>query len=173
MPTKICVVCGKEYRKDPDSSYKLWKNRKYCSLVCYYKLPRPKEVKERISQSCKKLGIGKWMTGRKRPIELRIKHSRKMKELVASGRHNFWRGGIAKKNRTFKSNFQNTIEYRLWRTAVFERDGYACIWCGNDKSGNLQADHIQEFALYPELRLAIDNGRTLCRGCHYKRHSKK
>ncbi len=65
-------------------------------------------------------------------------------------------------------NYANIVkskkEYRLWRKAVVERDGYACIWC-NSKI-RIEADHIKSFALYPELRFAIDNGRTLCRECH-------
>lgn len=116
------------------------------------------------------------MSGRVRPVELRIRQSEKMKAIVASGKHNFWKGGIGKQTRSFKSNFQNTLEYRLWRTAVFTRDNYQCIWCGvrngNGKRIVLNADHIKPFIDYPELRLAIDNGRTLCRECHYKRHSK-
>ena len=60
------------------------------------------------------------------------------------------------------------IEYKLWRATVFERDNYTCIiWCGNNKSGNLEADHIKPFAYYPELRFAIDNGREHCvERCH-------
>lgn len=71
-----------------------------------------------------------------------------------------WKGGITPINQKIRRSF----EYRLWRKAVFERDHYTCIWCG--KQGNIQADHIKRFSDYPELRFAIDNGRTLCFPCH-------
>lgn len=89
-----------------------------------------------------------------------------------------WRGGITPIN----EKIRKSLEYKLWRKAVFERDNYQCIW-GRKKHGNkLQADHIKPFALYPELRFAIDNGRTLCVNCHkttitylrnYGKHFKK
>jgi 5-methylcytosine-specific restriction endonuclease McrA len=60
---------------------------------------------------------------------------------------------------------RSSTEYKLWRTAVFERDGYKCIWC-KQIGGKLNADHIKRFADYPALRFAIDNGRTLCEKCH-------
>ena len=73
-----------------------------------------------------------------------------------------WRGGVTPLNQSIRTS----LEYKLWRKSVFERDNYTCIWCG--EKGYLEADHIKPFALYPELRFAIDNGRTLCKPCHRK-----
>jgi hypothetical protein len=64
--------------------------------------------------------------------------------------------------------FRASREYKSWRKAVFKRDGYKCVLCGDEKGGNLEADHIKDFALYPKLRLDINNGRTLCKSCHRK-----
>ncbi len=81
-----------------------------------------------------------------------------------------WKGGITPETRLLRAS----TEYKLWRTAVFERDNYTCIWCGarseKGKSVIIEADHIQKWADFPELRFAIDNGRTLCKNCHTLRH---
>lgn len=112
--------------------------------------PRPKGVifSEEHRKKLSKAGLGK-----PRPY-------------LSGDKCNFWKGGIDKPNHKIR----NSLEYKIWRRAVFERDNYTCVWCGNKcTKGNpviLQADHIKPFAHYPELRFAIDNGRTLCIGCH-------
>ncbi len=79
-----------------------------------------------------------------------------------------WRGGIS----TINLIIRGSIEYKLWRKTVFERDSYTCQHCGarngNGRTVYIEADHIKPFALFPELRFAIDNGRTLCKDCHKK-----
>lgn len=65
--------------------------------------------------------------------------------------------------------------YDKWRLAVFERDNYTCVSC--DKvGGRLHAHHIKSYDDYPELRLVVSNGSTLCPPCHAKlqpKHKKK
>lgn len=83
---------------------------------------------------------------------------------VKEGRHNMWRGGVTpERTKIWKSK-----EYREWRTAVFTRDNFQCIIGGKEHGSKLNADHIKAFALYPELRFVVSNGRTLCVPCHRK-----
>jgi 5-methylcytosine-specific restriction endonuclease McrA len=60
-------------------------------------------------------------------------------------------------------------EYKRWRMAVFERDGYKCVFCKSTE--NLQADHILPFATCEDKRLDVSNGRTLCKPCHLNTES--
>lgn len=90
-----------------------------------------------------------------------VKTRRQMSEARQGSKGSNWRGGIYPINKAIR----HSVEYKIWRTAVFERDNYTCIWCGK-RGVKLNADHIKPFALFPELRFAIDNGRTLCEPCH-------
>lgn len=60
---------------------------------------------------------------------------------------------------------RHSAEYRAWRTAVFRRDDFTCQMC-SVRGGYLEADHIKQWAFFPELRFDVDNGRTLCKPCH-------
>lgn len=62
-----------------------------------------------------------------------------------------------------------SIENRLWREAVFSRDNWTCQKTGI-KGGKLHSHHIKNFAQYPELRFAIDNGITLSKEAHNEFH---
>lgn len=75
--------------------------------------------------------------------------------------NNMWRGGVTPVNKSIRAS----IEYKNWRTSVFERDEYTCVSCGQ-VGGTLNADHIKPFSHFPELRFDVDNGRTLCHPCH-------
>jgi 5-methylcytosine-specific restriction endonuclease McrA len=76
-----------------------------------------------------------------------------------------WEGGLTPINAVIR----HSDEYNAWRTAVFERDHYTCQECGDSMGGNLNAHHSKPFSQYPELRLDVDNGVTLCEKCHRKR----
>ena len=96
--------------------------------------------------------------------KLRISHL----GLATGEKHWNWKGGITPIN----EKIRKSDKYKQWRKAVFIRDNYTCQKCkarnGNGKRIVLHADHIKPFALFPELRFALNNGRTLCIGCHRK-----
>jgi hypothetical protein len=104
-----------------------------------------------------------WITGKHHTIESR----RKISEALKGEKGSNWKGGITLKNKKIK----DSIEYRLWRESVFARDDWTCQKCGK-RGGRLHPHHIQNFAQYPELRFAIENGITLCEKCHIEFHKK-
>lgn len=71
-----------------------------------------------------------------------------------------WKGGATLRN----WGFRRSNDYKIWARAVKERDGKKCVFCGSTEK--LEADHIKPCSIFPELSLAIDNGRTLCHDCH-------
>lgn len=118
------------------------------------------ETRKKKSETMKRIGfIPPSSLGRIVSKETRKKMSEAHKGEKAPG----WKGGITPMNRLIRSS----LEYKLWRESVFKRDNYTCQECWQ-YGGNLNADHIKPFAYYPELRFAIDNGRTLCLDCHKK-----
>lgn len=169
-----CVHCGLYFRVP---TYRLI-TAKFCSLQCKYVHPLTKEVREKISVSTKKKmssremflkmsekrkGKTSWMKGKNHTEEAKFKNSIKHIGMNAGPKHWQWKGGITPIN----LQIRNSAEYINWRKAIFERDDYTCQEC-KIRGGKLNADHIKPFALHPELRFELSNGRTLCVDCHRK-----
>ncbi len=95
--------------------------------------------------------------GRKMSLEQKMRYS----ELFKRENNPNWQGGKKKENARIRAS----IQYRLWRQAVIDRDGEKCTVCG-DEEGPFQVDHIKPFAYYPDLRFDVDNGRVICLSCH-------
>lgn len=82
-----------------------------------------------------------------------------------------WKGGITPVN----VKIRNSIEGKLWRKSIFERDNFTDQKTGQ-RGGNLVAHHINNFADFPELRTSIENGITLSKESHelfHKNYGKK
>ena len=92
-----------------------------------------------------------------------IKTRNKISKSLRGEKSSFWKGGITSVN----SKIRSSLKYRLWREKIFKRDNWTCVLC-KKRCCELNADHIKPFSLFPELRFAIDNGRTLCKECHKK-----
>ena len=140
-----------------------------------------KHTKETI-EKIKKAVIGKsakyWL-GKKRSKEDRLKMSNSHNGIPLYHKRgknsNFWKGGIT----IISKKIKQLLQYRHWRTSVFERDNYTCQKC-KQKSGNLEAHHIKAFSLIlkenniktlDDARNCnelwdINNGQTLCKDCH-------
>lgn len=63
---------------------------------------------------------------------------------------------------------RDSVEHKEWIRKVLERDSFMCQWC--HKKNSLVAHHIKPWNEYPELRLVVGNGLTLCRACHMRHH---
>lgn len=168
---QTCPICGK--------TRIVWRSNKNRAQVCRScastkaNLARP--TNGPIELTCIDCGqtriVAKLSTKARTPIRCKpcaVKESKnrpevraKMSARFSGAGSNFWRGGVTPAN----EKARRSLQYREWRRAVFTRDAYTCQLCWLI-GGRLNADHIQPWALHPDLRYDVSNGRTLCEPCH-------
>lgn len=180
---KKCLTCDKEFTTYLSNIRR--GGGKYCSRRCQprigvkgaHRSPNTEfkmggisvfKGKRHMKESLKNISLHHkrpWL-GKKHTEEQRKKISDAHKLRVSLGIHHLYRGGLTSIN----DKVRNTMEYKLWRERVFKRDKYTCKFCGarngNGKNIYLEADHIQPFSKFKDLRFDVGNGRTLCRPCH-------
>ena len=141
---KDCCICHIEFSVDRYRE----KTAKTCSRICMSQLVKTSQYRLSLSE-----------VHRKR---------------VEAGLHNLYRGATK-----LKELIRQTTQYKQWRESVYRRDNFTCQNC-KVTGGKLNADHIKTFALIlfennvktldDAIRCAplwdIENGRTLCVGCH-------
>jgi hypothetical protein len=175
MVTLQCKKCGKDFQVSPSRAGK----RSCCSKECFDGLPKTwlvghkhgfekgftpwnkglpmsEEAKEKLKETLK-------IVRPKKPAKEKLPHPCRWKKGDNAGeKHWAWKGGNSYR---YKKGYK-TVEYREWRTAVFERDNYTCKCGFKGSKGYITAHHIKSFAHYPELRYEVSNGITLCEKCH-------
>lgn len=132
-----------------------------------------KEHRRKLSEAQRRNPVRYWLGKKRSPEDIEkfrkshlgkphtIEHRLKLSERLRGERSVHWRGGVTSKNEIIRKS----VQYKIWRDSVFKRDNYTCVICGS-KGRYLNADHIKQFAYFPELRFDVSNGRTLCVLCH-------
>lgn len=166
----VCLICSKEFFVSK-SRYMRGEVR-FCSRKCFYLKKRTPWNKGKTGLQIawnkgKKMVFKHPMLGKKHTPEARLKITLaqlgKPKYNQRGEKSHRWKGGKTSE----VMRLRNSLDYKIWRREIYKRDNYTCLWCGQ-RGGRLNADHIKPFALFPELRFELSNGRTLCISCHYK-----
>lgn len=73
--------------------------------------------------------------------------------------------GLKREYRRYSRPVLKTRRWQLLRAAVLERDGWACVDCGQTR-GRLEVDHVLPVRDRPDLSFDSQNCATRCPACH-------
>ncbi len=97
----------------------------------------------------------------------RRKVASEAQKLRVGSKHPNWNPNLTNEDRLYKRAIRETVN---WRNEVYIRDCFTCIKC-KKVGGKINAHHIDGWNWCVEKRFDINNGATLCIGCHTKFHS--
>ena len=157
-----CPVCATRFSWPAGVSATQWRKRRYCSPECarttYSSIRNQQWANAEYRQQMSKAHNPGQPNGR---AGIPVPN-------LAGPKNKNWKGGIT----PVFHKIRTSMLYQQWRKKVLERDGFRCVMCGFTPSGgaggHLHVDHIKSFAHHPDLRLDVNNGRTLCGPCHRK-----
>ena len=157
MIIEKCKTCGISYETFNSKG----NHKTFCSKKCRR---HTEETKNLMSKNL--TGIPKSNSFKMKMSKMMMGHTRGFKKGMRGELCVNWKGGLTDESKIIRNSF----EYKEWRESVFKRDNYTCQECGQ-KGVYLQAHHIKSFCDFPELRLELDNGISLCKECHKKTSS--
>lgn len=169
LEPRICEECGEKYyhREGTEKAFH-FKKRRFCSILCNMsalsqfntgKKSHNNQQKKRVCIQCGKEEMVS-------PIYANRPYCSRdcMQKYYASGimkgkNHWNWQGGIT------EDEGRDSLYpgYKEWRRKIYKRDGYKCILCGCNKSGELQSHHIKPVKTHKDLIFDVSNGMTVCK----------
>ena len=123
------------------------------------------EVVAKRNRKYKLLGEDNPFYGKTHSVEMKKKFSEYAKSRVGD-KNPRWNSKLTDEERVVGRNYP---EYDKWRVDVYKRDDYTCQLCGK-KVRNINAHHLNGYDIFPEQRLVVRNGITLCIKCHKDFH---
>lgn len=171
-----CLVCGKNFFAKTSPS--LLSKGKYCSRSCSSKGCKNGFKKghksflsyEALAENGRRSSatrIGKKLSPEHKKKLSLAKIGRKIpkEQILNMCKAQLKRWSLIPKKIRPKYVHSRDKKYLQWRSDVFTRDNWTCQTCGK-RGVFLEAHHISSWAHFPELRLVLSNGVSLCRECH-------
>lgn len=181
---RICTGCNQVYQAPIAHR----KTSKYCSKSC----AKSGERHHFYGKEGPTKGKSTWIRGLTKETDPRVEamalkvsttHKRQFADGIRSNKgtkNPNWKEPQKRKT-ILNVAIRQTAKYAEWRLAVFQRDSFKCVQCG-DGTKAINADHIKKFAdilrecnvnsvedsLVCAMLWDLNNGRTLCIDCHKK-----
>jgi hypothetical protein len=124
---------------------------------------RKRKISEALKGKPKSLKVRQAVAEANRRRILTDEQRKKMSELRKGSKSNFWKGGKT----ALVARLKNSVEWKLWREAVYKRDNFTCQYCFRH-GGDLEPHHIKKLSKNLEIAFELSNGITLCTLCHRK-----